>query len=82
MVQVRFCAVDRFGPANIDCHLWLKEKFESPKFYKIQRIGASDYIHHFRIDDEQFIDREFMNYMRKAYEIGQRKHISVSMRKK
>jgi hypothetical protein len=82
MVEVRFCAINRFTQNYIDGHLWLKQRIDSKKFYKIQPLGPSDYIHHFRINDVNFIDDEFRKYMSKAYEIGQRKYISAGKSQK
>ena len=75
MVKVRFSGVNKLGKDYIQGALWLKEKIVSDKFYKIEFIPPNNYIYHFRISDESFIDDEFKGYMKMAYEIGERKHI-------
>jgi len=80
MVDVRFAAVNKIGSDFIEGHLWLKERRDGKKFFKIERL-KNDHIHHFRIRNESEIDEEFRRYMQMAFEIGQRKHIKRSQRK-
>jgi hypothetical protein len=75
MVDVRFAAINRIGQDSIDGHFWLKEKIKSPKFFKIEQVGKSDFIHRFRLSDESQIDAEFRKHMKAAYAIGQRRHL-------
>lgn len=75
MVLVRFSAVNKLGKDYIDGAFWLKKKFESKKFYKIEFIPKDNFIHRFRIYNETDIDDEFKKYMKMAHEVGQRKHI-------
>lgn len=76
MVKVRFSGVSTIGKDFIRGAFWLKEHIDSPRFYKVERLGHNDFIHHFRIRDESDIDDEFRSYMKMAYEIGERKHIA------
>ena len=73
LVEVRFCRINRLTKSGIVCHLWLKQKLDSHKFVKVELLGKEDYLHHFRLTDETFIDAEFEEYMKMAYMIGQRK---------
>ena len=75
MVKVRFSGVNKIGKDFIEGAFWLKEKIQSPKFFRIEHISSNDYIHRFRISDETDIDVEFRKYMKAAYDIGERKHI-------
>jgi hypothetical protein len=75
MVLVRFSGVNKLGKDFIEGAFWLKEKIESQKFHKIEFIPKDNYIHRFRICNETDIDDEFRNYMKMAYDVGQRKHI-------
>lgn len=72
MNKVRFARVNRIKQDSIVCHLWLKQKVESAKFFRIDQLGASDFIHHFEIADESFIDDELVRYMKMAFELGER----------
>lgn len=76
MVDVRFAGVNKLGKDFIEGAFWLKERIDSPRFYKIEHLSGDDYIHRFRIRDESEIDDEFRRFMRMSYEIGQRKHIA------
>jgi hypothetical protein len=78
LVKVRFSRVNRITKDGIVGHLWLKEKVVSGKFFKVEKLLPTDYLHHFEIKDESFIDNEFRKYMKMAYEIGERKHIRRS----
>jgi hypothetical protein len=75
MVKVRFSGVSRLGKDYIAGGFWLREKIESPKFYRIEFIPKDNYILHFKIYEESDIDKEFRNYMKMAYAIGERKPI-------
>jgi hypothetical protein len=76
MVKVRFASVRKIGNDFIDGTFWLKERVESNKFYKVEFLPKNDYIHYFQIRDESDIDNEFRKYMRMAYQIGERRHLT------
>jgi hypothetical protein len=82
MVKVRFSGVNTVGDDFIEGSFWLKEKMDSEKFFKIEHLSGNDYIHRFRIHDESFIDKEFLKYMKMAYAIGERKHITSKRKEK
>ena len=73
MDKVRFARINRVKRNSIVCHLWLKERVESSKFFRIEKLLPNDYIHHFEITDESFVDDEFRRYMKMAYDLGRRK---------
>jgi hypothetical protein len=72
MIQVRFASVNRIGKQAIHCHLWLKRKPDSKKFYRIDTLSRNDFICHFKITDESFVDTEFRKFMKQAHENGKR----------
>lgn len=76
MIKVRFSGVNKVGDNFIEGAFWLKEKINSDKFFKIEKLTDNDFIHRFRLYDESFIDDEFVRYMKMAYAIGERKHIT------
>lgn len=56
----------------LDCALWLKRRAEHPRFYKVERLGATNHIYNFRlssIDDLQ--DPELRVLLKEAYAVGQ-----------
>jgi hypothetical protein len=72
MVQVRFASINRINKTALHCHLWLKRKPDSKKFYRIDILSRNDFVCHFKLEDENFIDMEFRKYMKQAYENGKR----------
>jgi hypothetical protein len=78
LVKVRFCRINRISRNKIVGHLWLKQEVASRKFFKVEKIGNSDYLHYFEVKSEAFIDDEFLEYMKMAYEIGERKYLTQS----
>jgi hypothetical protein len=60
MVKVRFSGVNKVGADFIEGGFWLKEKIDSDKFFKVEKLTESDFIHRFRIHDETFNDDEFV----------------------
>lgn len=72
MVQVRFASINRLGKDFINGHLWLRKKPGSKKFYRIDVLSRNDFICHFKMEEEGFIDMEFRKYMKQAYENGKR----------
>jgi len=78
MVEVRFAAVNKIGRDFIEGHLWLKERKDCERFFKIEQLN-NDFIHHFRISDESEIDDEFRQCMKMSYAIGERKHVKKKL---
>jgi len=72
MIQVRFSSINRVNKNAILGHLWLKRKPDSKKFYRVDVFSRNDFVCHFKITDENFIDPEFRKYMKQAYENGKR----------
>ena len=72
MIQVRFASINRVTKDAIHCHLWLKRKPDSKKFYRVDVFSRNDFVCHFKIEDENFFDLEFYKYMKQAYENGKR----------
>lgn len=75
MVEVRFAAIYRIGKDYIQGTLWLKEQVDDLQFFRVDKFGGKDFIHHFRISDESDMDSRFTKFMRMAYAVGQRKHL-------
>ena len=72
MLQVRFASINRINKDAILCHLWLKRKPDSKKFYRIDVFNRNDFVCHFKITNRDFIDTEVRKYMKQAYENGKR----------
>lgn len=72
MVQVRFASVNRITKDALHCHLWLKRKPDSKKFYRVDVLSRNDFVCHFKLADARFIDMEFRKFLKQAYENGKR----------
>jgi hypothetical protein len=74
MVDVRFAAINRIGADLMKGHLWLKGRYPTKRFDRIESIGR-DYIYHFEISDRRPIDDELRRFLSMSYAIGRREHI-------
>jgi Cys-tRNA synthase (O-phospho-L-seryl-tRNA:Cys-tRNA synthase) len=72
MVEVRFASINRIGRDSIRAHLWMRKSYRSPRFARIEKLGARDWLYHFVVSDEQPIDRELRRFLRLAYQNGRR----------
>jgi hypothetical protein len=75
LTLMRFASVNRITKDHLDIHLVLTTPFENPLFYKVDNLDNRFFVHHFRLFKPADITPELELYMRKAYEVGQRKHI-------
>src|SRR5262245_32481777 len=71
-LEVRFAAINRISDDSIRAHLWLREAHTSPRFAKIEKLGARDWLYHFIVSNDQPIDRELRRFLRLAYRNGHR----------
>lgn len=74
MMQVRFASVNRVTKNSLHCHLWLKRKPDSKKFYRVDTLSRNDFVCHFKLSDEDFVDTEFRKFMKQAFENGKREN--------
>jgi uncharacterized protein DUF5655 len=72
MVDVRFAAINRIGRDAIRAHLWLRKRYASKRFAKIEKLGERDWLYHFVVSDTQPIDAELRRFLRRAYANGRR----------
>lgn len=74
MVRVRFASLYP-RKEYFDCGFFLKRKITSPRFWKIEHLGASNYVHHIKIDSTDQFDGEFKTWLREAYRVGEQRHL-------
>jgi hypothetical protein len=55
-------------------HLVLAAPSSSAKFSKIESHSARNHVHHFRLEDETFLDSEFRAVLAQAYAVGNQQH--------
>jgi hypothetical protein len=75
MVQIRFSGVNKIKNDFIEGAFLLPKSFPDKRFFKTEFIAPVYYVHRFRIHNESEIDDHFREYMKMAYEMGERKHL-------
>jgi hypothetical protein len=76
MVQVRFAgATPRKG--WLDVSFWLTKRLEGPRFRRVETISPRAHIHTVRITEPSQLDSELAGWIREAYAIGCRRHLSA-----
>ncbi|HMG14460.1 MAG TPA: DUF5655 domain-containing protein [Saprospiraceae bacterium] len=79
LTLMRFCSINKIGQDYIDGHLVLVEPYpDTLCFYKIDNLANRFYVHHFRIMSIDDINEELIVYMKKAYDVGERRHVRIS----
>jgi hypothetical protein len=74
LVRVRFAgAVLR--KKWLEARLWLKRPVEHPCLRRIEKVGARDHIHYFRIESITDMDESFTGFLRESYAIGIQAHL-------
>lgn len=77
--KMRFCAINRLGKDFLDGHLVLPERHaHTVCFYKIDQFGDRAFVHHFRLYSKDDITEELLKYLKKAYDVGQRRHLRTT----
>jgi hypothetical protein len=51
-------------------HLWLKKKRSHPTIHRIESLADRDFVHNFRLERLDQIDRAFRELMKEAYAVG------------
>lgn len=77
---ISFLVRVRFGGAVLrkkwlEARLWLKHPLQHPSLRRIERVGARDYIHYFRIESVSAMDEGFIGFLRESYAIGIQEHL-------
>jgi hypothetical protein len=75
---MRFASVNRITNHHLDIHLVLTSRSEDSLFYKVDNLDNRFFVHHFRLSKPADLTPQLEMYMRKAYEVGERKHIRNS----
>lgn len=75
--KIRFGYIQRLGKNYIDVVFQFREAYEDNFcFFRIARVpGTSIYNHYCRICRKEDINNEVRDFMKKAFEIGDRKHL-------
>ena len=73
-VRMSFAAVKLQKRALVG-HLVLGERRELTYFHRIEALSSRNHVHHFRIRQLSDFSDEFRGEMRRAYAVGEQKHL-------
>ncbi|MGH8951787.1 MAG: hypothetical protein ACRDX9_10205 [Acidimicrobiia bacterium] len=49
---------------------WLKQPIDSPRFRRIERLGADNWLYHVRVASLDELDAEVQDWLCRSYEVG------------
>jgi hypothetical protein len=76
LVRVRFAgAVLRKN--WLEARLWLKHPVTHLSLRRVEKVGARDFIHYFRIEAATDMDEQFIGYLRESYAIGTQEYLAL-----
>ena len=76
LTLMRFASINKIGKDYVDGHLVLVQPFDAKCFYKVDNLSDRFFVHHFRLYEKSDIT-PLKKYMKKAYQVGQRKHVKA-----
>lgn len=77
LTRMRFCSINKIGKDYIDIHfVFTKPYTDNLCFYKIENLSNRFFLHHLKMYHKSDLNAEVRKYMKLAYEIGNRKHVS------
>ena len=75
MVRVRFAGATP-RKSVLQLGFFLKRKLASPRFWKAEHLGRSDYLHTLKISSMAEFDEEFKTWLQEAYAVGEQRHLT------
>jgi hypothetical protein len=73
-VRVRFAGIT-VRKSDFSLGLWFTRRYDHPRVERIEIITPRCYLHKFRIASESDLDVELQRWLRRAYLVGQQKHL-------
>ena len=70
MVRVRFLAVTSVSDRGLTFHLWLRDRVDSPRFFRIDDLGPGAVVHWVRLTASDQLDGELRDLICAAYRVG------------
>jgi len=77
LTKMRFCSINKVGRDFIDVHFVLVKPYNNTCFYKIDNLGDRFFVHHLKIFNREDITQEVIKFMRLAYDVGNRTHVTA-----
>ncbi len=78
LTKMRFCSINKLGDDYLNVHLVLTAPHKHSSFFKIDNLANRFYVHHLRIHHKTDINPDVKKFMKLAYQVGNRKHVSSS----
>jgi hypothetical protein len=75
-VRMIFAAVNKLTDKQLDAHVVLTRRIDSPRFHRIETLTPTCYVHYFRVHSPDELDDEVASWLREAYAVGEQKHLS------
>jgi Domain of unknown function (DUF5655) len=73
-VRMSFAAL-QVQRGKIIGHLVLPYRYERQCFVRIDSLSRGNHVHHFRIEKPEDLDKEFCGFIKRAYRVGEQKHL-------
>ena len=64
----------------LEARLWLKHPVTHASLRRMEKVGARDFIHYFRIGAVEDMDEGFIAFLRESYAIGIQEHLSENQK--
>lgn len=71
-----FAAVNKLSDNELDAHVVLTRRIDSPRFRRIETLTPRCHVHHFKISRMSELDDEVQSWLREAYQVGTQEHLS------
>jgi hypothetical protein len=59
-------------------HFVFARRVEHPRFLRVETFSPRNHLHAFRLETLQDLDRQFADWAREAYAVGEQKHLRAS----
>jgi hypothetical protein len=63
------------------CSIALPERFENPRFVKIESYTPNWHGHYFRVESAMDLDSEIQSWLHESYKVGQQKHLQSKVQR-
>lgn len=70
-----FASVNALGRANLDAHVVLTRRLQSPRFRRIDSLSERCHVHHFRVTELSELDDEVLEWLKESYLVGEQRHL-------
>jgi hypothetical protein len=70
MVRVRFAGMDTVSEWGMSLSFWLKRRLDSPRFRKVEHLGATNWVYHLRVSSLDELDDEVQRWLCLSYDVG------------